>query len=257
MELQGKVILITGASSGIGKAVALALSHQHNQIILSARRAELLAQVAESISENGSEALAIPGDALEQAYAEDAVQQAVAHFGRIDIALLNVGGGLQLNTAKASAEVIKAYMRLNYDTMIHFFCPLVCQMKLQEEGGVIAHTNSLAGFLGVPMAGQYSAAKAAARIFLETARFELKPYHIRILTLYPGFVSIERDAKEGIPKPFLISVESAAKHILKALRLEMKEYMFPTSMKAVILLQRFLPQSIKDKIFLKALPPEY
>jgi len=257
LELQHKVVLITGASAGIGKAVALALSHQHNQIIITARRAELLNKVAGRIDENGSEALVLPGDALDQAHAEEVVKQAVSRFGRIDIALLNVGEGPPLNTANASADEIKENMRVNYDTMINFFCPLVRQMKLQNGGGIIANTNSLAGFFGVPMQGQYSAAKAACRIFLDTARFELKSYHIRMLTICPGFVITEKNIEDGIPKPFAITEEKAAQYILKALRLEIKEYMFPASLKAITLLQRILPQFITEFILSKILPPEY
>ncbi len=123
MDLKDKVILITGASSGIGKAVALALSHGHNRIVITARRKELLSDVAEIIEKNGSEALAIAGDALDEEQAANIVQQAALRFGRIDIALLNIGAGPSLNIATASPDDIKQNMRINYDTMINFFCP--------------------------------------------------------------------------------------------------------------------------------------
>jgi short-subunit dehydrogenase len=170
---------------------------------------------------------------------------------------LNVGSGPPLNTAKAAPEEIKQNMRVNYDSMINFFCPLVQQMKTQVGGGVIAHANSLAGFFGVPMQGQYSAAKAACRIFLDTARFELRPYDIRVLTICPGFVVTEKNKSDGLPKPFAISEEAAAQHILKALDQEIKEYMFPTSLKIGILLQRILPQWATEKILAKIIPEEY
>jgi NAD(P)-dependent dehydrogenase (short-subunit alcohol dehydrogenase family) len=257
MELQQKVVLITGASTGIGKAVALALSHTQNYIVITARREELLSRVAETIQRNGSEALAISGDALDEEQTARAVHTAVARFGRIDLALLNVGAGPPLNTAKASPDDIKQNMRVNYDSMINFFCPLVRQMKTQDSGGIIAHTNSLAGFLGLPMQGQYSAAKAACRIFLDTARIELRPFHIRVLTLCPGFVNTEKNERDGIPKPFSMSEEEAARHILKALRSEIEEYLFPASLKMGIMLDRYLPQFVKNYILSKFLPSEY
>jgi NAD(P)-dependent dehydrogenase (short-subunit alcohol dehydrogenase family) len=257
MDLQQRVVLITGASSGIGKAVALALSHKQNRIVITARRKELLSKAAETIQKNGSEALAIPGDALDEEQAARTVQEAVSRFARIDIALLNVGAGPHLNTAKASPDEIKQNMRVNYDSMINFFCPLVRQMKTQGSGGIIANTNSLAGFLGLPMQGQYSAAKAACRIFLDTARIELRPFNIRVLTICPGFVNTEKNKEDGIPKPFSISEEEAAQHILKALRLEIKEYLFPTSLKIGIIMNRFLPQFVNDKIISHFLPSEY
>ncbi len=96
MDLEGKVILITGASSGIGRAVALALSRKRNRIVITARRKELLANVAGLIEQNGSEALALAADALDEEQAAKVIQDAVERFGRIDIALLNIGAGPSL-----------------------------------------------------------------------------------------------------------------------------------------------------------------
>jgi len=248
MELKDRVILITGASSGIGKAVALALSRGYNRIVITARRKELLSEVAEMIQKNGSEALAVAGDSLDEKQAADAVQVAIKRFGHIDIALLNVGFGPSLDIAKASPDDIKQNMRINYDTMINFFCPLVQQMKTQDSGGVIAHTNSLAGFLGLPTQGQYSAAKAACRIFLDTARIELKPFNISVLTICPGFVVTERNKHTGIPHSLTMTMDEAARHILNALRSERKEYLFPNNLKTAVMLPRFLPRSATDRI---------
>ena len=257
MDLHHKVILITGASSGIGKAVALALSPLHNRIVITARRKGLLKAVAQEIAANGSEVLAVSGDALHEGQAEKIVHDAVSRFGCIDMALLNVGAGPPLNTANASAGEIKQNMRVNYDSMINFFAPVVRQMKKQDTAGIIAHTNSLAGFLGLPMQGHYSAAKAACRIFLNTARIELKPYHIKVLMLCPGFVDTEKNRKDGIPKPFSMSEDQAARHILKALEREIQEYLFPVSLKIGIILERLLPQWIVNRILLKTVPGKY
>ena len=205
MNLYQKVVLITGASSGIGKAVALALSTRQNRIVITARREELLEDVAKEVRANGSDALAISGDALNEEQAEKIVHETVSQFGRIDAALLNVGAGPPLNTAKAYPGEIKQNMRVNYDSMINFFSPVVRQMKKPDMGGIIANTNSLAGFLGLPMQGQYSAAKAACRIFLDTARIELKPYNIKVLTICPGFVNTDKNKRDGIPKPFSVN----------------------------------------------------
>ncbi len=248
MELKDRVILITGASSGIGKAVALALSRRHNRIVIFARRKELLAEVAETIRKNGSEALAITGDALDEKQAAGAVHEAVQRFGHIDIALLNIGIGPSLDIATAAPDDIKQNMRMNYDTMIDFFCPIVRQMKTQDTGGVIANTNSLAGFVGLPTQGQYSASKAACRMFLDTARIELKQYNIRILTICPGFVVTERNKHQGIPRSLTMTTDEAAKHILNALRSERKEYLFPNHLKTAVMLPRFLPRSATERV---------
>jgi short-subunit dehydrogenase len=233
------------------------LSTRQNRIVITARREELLEDVAKEIRANGSDALAISGDALNEEKAEKSVYETVSQFGHIDAALLNVGAGPPLNTAKAYPGEIKQNMRVNYDSMINFFSPVVRQMKKQDMGGIIANTNSLAGFLGLPMQGQYSAAKAACRIFLDTARIELKPYNIKVLTICPGFVNTDKNKRDGIPKPFSMSEEQAAQHILKALELEIQEYLFPISLKIGIMLERLLPRFIVNKVLSRVIPSEY
>jgi len=257
MDLHQKVILITGASSGIGRATAVALSRRQNRIAIVARREALLKELSEEIKANGSEALIITGDALDEAVAKDAVLKTVSRFGQIDMALLNIGAGPALNTATATTAEIKDNMRLNYDAMINFFPPLVQQMKQQEAGGVIAHTNSLAGFLGIPTQGQYSAAKAACRIFMDTARIELKPYGIRVLTLCPGYVVTERNRQEGVSKLLTMSMPQAAGHIVRALEEEIPEYLFPTLLKMQILLARLLPRFILNWILSRSVYSEH
>jgi len=257
VKLNQKVVLVTGASSGIGRAVALELGRGGNRVVITARRKELLEEVAAAIRTAGGEAMPVAGDALEEQQAKEGVQKIVDRFGRIDVALLNVGAGPPLNIATATRREILGNMRVNYDTMINWFVPLVDRMKRQKEGGVIAHTNSLAGFLGLPMQGQYCAAKAACRLFLDTARMELKPCGIRILTLCPGFVITEKNREDGIPKPFSMTEEQAARHILKALEQEISEYLFPPSLKTGILLARVLPRFLVERLLMKIVPAEY
>ena len=129
MDYRKKVILITGASSGIGQATAIALSHYENTLVITARRQELLDKTAGLIRNNNSRCLAIAGDALAEGHAESVVNRAVELYGRIDIAILNVGSGPPSNTLTTPNETIISCMRTNYESMINFFCPLIRQMK--------------------------------------------------------------------------------------------------------------------------------
>jgi NAD(P)-dependent dehydrogenase (short-subunit alcohol dehydrogenase family) len=83
-------------------------------------------------------------------------------------------------------------------------------MRTQRDGGLIAHTNSLAGLMGIPRQGPYSAAKAAARTLIDTARVELAPHGIRFTSIHPGFVATNRVGADGLPKPFQVSQNRAA-----------------------------------------------
>ena len=138
-------------------------------------------------------------------------------------------------------------MRLNYDVFVHYFVPLVERMKGQDGGGLIAHTNSLAGYLGLPSQGPYSAAKAAARIFMDAARVELAPHGIRAITICPGFVAAGSGDDAGVPRPFEISAEAAAREIVRAMTREVAQADFPRPTSAAVRFARALPRRLRER----------
>lgn len=259
MDYHGKVILITGASSGIGRAVALALAPHNNRLIVTARRKALLAEVAAEVRMAGSEALCLPGDATDARHAEKVVRETVRRYGQIDIAILNVGAGPASNVTTASAEKILSCMRTNYDTLVNFYVPLIRQMKTQTSKCLLTHINSLASYFGLPMQGDYTAAKAAARILLETARMELRHFghdHIRIQTIHPGFVRSKPKA-DALPRPGEITADKAAELILVAIRSEKPEFRFPFATALATRIGRIVPLWLKTKILLASVPKEF
>ena len=254
--ITNKTILIAGASSGIGRQVALLLSQHNNRLIICARRQDQLDSLAKDIINNGSEVCVQRCDALDQQQAQQAVSNAIGQFNHIDIALINIGDGPAFNMSKAGVEAIQQNMDLNYGTLVHFLVPLIAHMKAQQSG-LIAHTNSLAGFLGLPMQGPYSAAKAAGRILIDSCRIELKPFGIKFVSIYPGFVATERVADDGIPSPFEISEVDAAKHVIKALEKQKNDYLFPLMTANLIRLARILPKSLTNYLLSKSVPKDY
>ncbi len=254
--ISNKTILIAGASSGIGRQVAILLSHHNNRLIVSARRQKELDSLSAEIIANGSQALAISCDALSAEQAQNCVHQSVDVFKSIDIALLNIGDGPAFNMSKASVEEINNNTQLNYGTQVNFLVPLIAQMK-QQGHGLIAHTNSLAGFLGLPMQGPYSASKAAGRILMDSCRIELKPFGLKFVSIYPGFVATERVQGDGIPSPFEISEIDAAKHVVRALEKEKADYLFPFMTASLVRLASILPKSLTNKLLSKMVPADY
>lgn len=261
MKTDNKVIVITGCSSGIGRALAVALSQYNNKIVIVARRKNLLDKVASLIRKNGSQCLSFAGNALDEHFCKMVVEEAVRQFGPIQIGILNIGVGPPSNTLTAPAETIKHCMRVNFDTFINFYVPLMAQMKRQEEPCMIAHMNSLASFFGIPMQGDYTASKGAVRLFMQTARMELKHFgirHIKLQTIHPGFVNTEAVRNDGIPAPGEISEVVAAKNIIKGIQREKKENMFPiTTSIGVRLARRCLPEWLITHIVLRETPKEY
>lgn len=260
MDYSGKVILLTGASSGIGRATALALSHYNNSIIITARRAELLKKVAEQVRANGSDCLFFAGDALDPGHADHVVAEIIKKYSRLDIAILNIGIGPTSNTLTASREKILNCMRTDYDTMINFYYPVMQQMKKQTTRCMIAQMNSQASYFGLPTQGDYTAAKSAGRIFLDTARMELKHFgyrHIVIQTVHPGFVATDAVKGDANPTPNQISEERAAQYVLQGLKKEMRENLFPFKMKVATRFGQIAPNWFLTKALLAETPKDY
>lgn len=237
-------VLIVGASSGIGAEVARRLAHGGNRFVITARRTDELAAVAEEIRAAGSSCLDIPADALDPSAAAGVVAAAVEHYGSVDIALLNAGQGPDMRMDRVSVADVSRIMTLNYDVMVNYLVPLIGQMRAQPDGGLIAHTNSLAGLTGIPRQGPYSAAKAAARTLIDTARVELAPQGVRFTSLHPGFVATDRISGDGLPKPFQISQEQAARHVVRALEKEPAQAYFPWPTAALARALRALPTPV-------------
>lgn len=260
MRYEEKNILITGASSGIGRAVAIALSHHRTKLVITARRAARLDSLANEVESNGSRCMPVSGDATERIHAEEVVARMVAEFGRIDIAILNVGAGPASNTLTGSVESILNAMRTNYDSLINFYVPVMKQMKTQTSECMIAHVNSLATYFGIPMQGDYAAAKAAGRIFLDTARIELEHFgqsHIKIQTIHPGFVATEATADDGVPAPNEISEAQAASYILRGIEKEQRENRFPLGTGLAVRIGRIAPHWLRKRILLTEAAEEY
>ncbi len=261
MKIDNQVILITGASSGIGHATALNLSKHHNKLILVARRENLLIETMEECKKNGSECIYFAGDACDKDFAKMVVEKTVEKFGKIDIAQLGIGIGPPSNTLTADVDKIMKCLDFNYRTFINFWVPLIEQMKKQKEECMIANVNSLASYFGVPMQGDYVAAKGAIRLFIETARMEMKHFgvkHIRLQTIHPGFVDTLACKDDGIPENNLISEEQAAEYIVKGYKKNLKENMFPASTAlATRFARRLAPTWLTTKVELGECPKEY
>ena len=188
------------------------------------------------------------------------VNEIITSYGSIDIAILNIGMGPPSNTLTASCETILNCMRTNYDTLIRFYCPIIKQMQQQNTRCMIAHMNSLATYFGIPMLGDYAAAKGAGRLFLETARMELKHFkkeHIIIQTIHPGFVDTEVEKDYNSPTPNRISEEKAAQYVLKGIKSEVRENRFPRGTALATRMGRLAPWWLLRKVLLSETLKDY
>ncbi|MFZ4894885.1 SDR family NAD(P)-dependent oxidoreductase [Plantibacter sp. Mn2098] len=267
MKLQNgtrRTVLVAGGSTGIGRAVARRLVAAGHTVVITGRRRELLDEVvAESSGGGGAgRCVAYDGDAADAEGTAALVARVVAEVGPIDVALLNIGAGPVANLRRASAVEITDAMQLNYSTTVNFLVPLIAHLRGRgssagREHAVIVHTNSLAGFLAMPMQGPYSAAKAAARVLIDTARIELRGSGIRFLSVYPGFIATKRRADDGVPAPFEISEDRAAAHIIRAIESRSSDVLFPWQTAALVRTLRALPKPVAGGILRRIAPTDY
>ncbi|MEW9856130.1 SDR family oxidoreductase [Novosphingobium sp. M1R2S20] len=196
--LEGKVALVTGASSGIGEATALCLAEAGATVAMSARRAERLAGLVEKIEALGGKALAIPGDMAVEADARRAVAETVAAFGRIDI-LVNSAGVMQAGGIEnCDTETYRQVMDINLMGTVYTCAEAVPHMLEQGVGDIIT-ISSLAGRKGGPMTSAYSASKHAVNFMTDGMRQELGGKNIRVCTLMPG--ATETEVGDSIKDP--------------------------------------------------------
>lgn len=183
--LSGRVALVTGASSGIGEATALALAAEGAVVALAARGREKLQSLAEKIGSLGSEAIVLPGDVSVEQIARDAVAQTVAQLGRIDI-LVNSAGGMQMGGVEnANIDHWRNLMELNFFATLYTCTEAIPHMRAQG-GGDIINISSTAGRVARYPASPYVSSKFALTGMTETMRQEVAALGIRVCIIEPG-----------------------------------------------------------------------
>ncbi len=192
------VAIITGASSGIGRDMALQMAAQGAKLVLAARRADLLEQVAAECRAAGGEALAVPTDVSEQAQCEALIRRSAEHYGRIDTLINDAGTSMWSRVdALQDLSVIERVMRVNYLGSV--WCTYYALPALEASRGRIGVVNSLAGKTGVPERSGYSASKHALTGFFDTLRIELVGSGVSVTMVFPAFVASGYHAR--IPGP--------------------------------------------------------
>src|ERR1044072_441165 len=193
--LAGKVALVTGASSGIGEATAVALAQAGAHVAVSARRADRLADLVKRIEAAGGKALALQGDMTIEAEAIKAVEDTVAQLGRIDI-LINAAGVMQAGGIEnADLDEYRRVIDINLLATV-YTCRAAVEPMLGQGGGDIITISSLAGRKGGPMTNAYSASKHAVNAMTEWMRQELGDRNILLCTLMRGATRSEEHTSE-------------------------------------------------------------
>jgi NADP-dependent 3-hydroxy acid dehydrogenase YdfG len=205
-NIRGKVIVITGASSGLGETAARRLSAEGASVVLGARRADRLASLTRELGANGRKSLVVATDVTDRAQVQKLVDSAVETFGRIDV-LINNAGVMPLSPLeKLKVDEWDRMIDVNIKGVLYGIAAALPHMQRQKAGHII-NVSSVAGHKVGPTFAVYSATKHAVRTLSEGLRMEVKPYNIRTTIISPGAVATE--LLNGISDPDVAAANRA------------------------------------------------
>jgi NAD(P)-dependent dehydrogenase (short-subunit alcohol dehydrogenase family) len=219
--LSEQVVVVTGASSGLGRAIARGAGARRAKVVVTARNAEALEVCAREIEAAGGEALAVPADHADQAAVQQVVDRAVERFGRIDTWCSNAIVTVYAETYRLEPDELRRVLDVNFFGMVYGYWAAL--PHLRESRGSFVHVNSALAYRGIPLQGAYCASKAAGRAFLESARVELEKQKagVAISVVLPGAINtpqFDRDrqkiGKQPQPVPPIYQPEPFAEAVL-------------------------------------------
>ncbi len=252
MNIDGKIIWITGASGGIGRAVAIAMSSYNTRLIISARRVKELAEVREICESRGSECLVCPLDLACEENIDKAVSLVLEKFGRVDILISNAGMSQRSMCYETDFQVYRRIMEVNFFGNIRLTQKLLPVM-IEQGSGYLLSVGSIVSKFGFPLRSAYSASKHALIGYYETLYFELKPKNIKVSVVLPGRiktdVSFNALTKDGTPYNKMddgqasgMSAEQCVEKIIKCIKKEKKEMLIGRREVLIVYLKQFFPR---------------
>ncbi len=213
-NIEGKVIVITGASSGLGEAAARHLSSQGATVVLGARRVSRIESLAKELVAGGAKALSVTTDVTKHDQVKRLVDTAVKSYGRVDVIINNAGLMPHSPLDRLKIEDWDRMIDVNLKGVLYGIAAALPYMKAQR-GGHIINVSSVAGHKVRPGSAVYAATKTAVRVLSEGLRQEVKPYNIRTTIISPGAVATELpdsvtepDVREGIRKFYQIAISA-------------------------------------------------
>lgn len=242
-------VFLTGASSGLGEALARHYAARGAKLGLVARRADLLEKLGRSLPA-GADTYA--ADVRDLSALGAAAADFMAKHGVPDLVIANAGVSHGTLTEYADdIEVFRQIMDINVIGMVSTFHPFVAAMRAAGRG-TLAGVASVAGYRGLPGAGAYSASKAAAIRYLESLRVELRGSGVRVATICPGYIATPMTAKNTYPMPFIITADDFARRFARALDAGKDYAVIPWQMGLVAKLLAVLPNALFDAAFARA-----
>ncbi len=257
MNLKNKLVIITGASSGIGLACAHESAKRGANLVLAARQYVKICEIAQDLeNQYGIKVLAIQTDVSIEEDCIQLIKQSVYTFGKIDVLINNAGISMRALFADLDLEVIRKVMDINFWGTV--YCTKYAMPYLLESKGTVVGVSSIAGFKGLPGRSGYSASKFAVNGFLESLRIENLKKGLNVLLACPGFtasnirnVALNSNAQSqgetSMVEDKMMSSQQVAINILDGIENEKRQLIMTSQGKLTVFLQKFLP-SLLDKL---------
>lgn len=250
MKFENHVVLITGASSGIGAALARELAREGAQLVLFARRRERLEALTAELGAAGAEAIAHVGDVTRREDLDAAVALAARRFGRLDMVVANAGFGVVGRVEKLELEDYRRQFETNVFGVLSTV--KACLPEIRKTRGRLVLIGSVAGHVTYPNGSPYSMSKFAVRALAGALDYELRPHGVSVTLISPGFIESEirqvdnrgahhPHAKEPLPKWLVMPTDVAARKIVRAAYRRRRETIITAHGKVLVGLQRFAP----------------
>src|SRR6266850_8306382 len=246
MEWSNKVVLITGASSGIGRSLGIELARRGASVGLLARRRELLEEIVGEIRQAEGRALALPADVTNADAVRAAVGELRRNFGPIDLLIANAGISVNTFVPDLCEKKIAELINVNVIGVVNSVSAVLREMVAQGSGHLVVN-SSLAAYRGLPRSAAYCASKAAVSSFCEALRIDLKGSGVDVTIIHPGFV--RTSLITNITRtPYLMEVDQAVQKIVRAIEKRKKGYSFPWQLATIARACKLLPIPMYDWI---------
>ena len=256
--MKNKVIVITGASSGIGKACAWHFAKNGSKVVLAARNIKILKEIGEEMISNRYEILTVKSDVSVESDCKDLISKTISKFNRIDVLINNAGISMRAILDEMDLSVIKKVMDINFYGTV--FCTKNALPYILQSKGSVVGVSSIAGYKGLPARSAYSASKFAIHGFLESIRIENLNKGLHVLVACPGFTAtnirntaLSKDGKVQKESPRdetkMMTAEMVAEFIYNAVLKRQNSLVLTLNGKLTVLLNKFFPKLVDRLVY--------
>ena len=241
-----KIVMITGASSGLGRGMALEIAARGGHLGLLARREDLLNEIVDEAKKKNVKAVAATADVRDAKAVREAADRFRNELGPIDILIANAGIGTSDHAASLTPEHAANVIGINVLGAINSVAAVLPEMVERKKGRLVA-ISSLAAYRGLAKSAAYCASKAALSAYFESLRIDLRQAGIGVTTIHPGFIKTDLTAGRGAKMPYLMELDDGVRKIVTAIEKEKKTYAFPWQLATIVRAGKFMPAWLYDR----------